>query len=330
MKNRNIILGFCLAILLAPLSSSFAEGKGDISCGSTLGPGNHVLHGNLMCNPGSGAAVLTLTTGAQLNLNGRTVSCTNGADGIGITITGTGVRLKNGRVRGCGTGILLSGGGGHRLSNLQVTDNVFGGAGGDGDGISVQGSVDNQFQNITSSENHSFGFRLTFSHRNTFKKTTVKDNVGPPHCGGYLLFGSNDNVIDDSHIARNGDVGIQVHSSDRNTIEDNKILDSNFMGRPTANILLLEDADENLIQRNNVSSTRFGIALDGINIGCKGGGATRIGCPETTGADNNIVRCNKANDNARFGFAQAPGNVGNVFIRNTARGNGLADFAIDP
>ncbi|XXF80220.1 right-handed parallel beta-helix repeat-containing protein [Myxococcaceae bacterium GXIMD 01537] len=323
MKNPSTILGACLAMLLCPVSAALAEGNGDITCGATLGAGRHVLRSNLRCNPGSGASVLTLTDGARLDLNGHTVSCSGGADTVGITLSGTGARLEDGRVKACATGILLAGGGEHRLRDLRVTDNT-------GDGISVQSSSDNRFQDIVSSKNGSFGFRLTFSHRNTFNETTVKDNVGPQHCGGYLLFGANDNVIADSHIARNGDVGVQVHSSDRNTLKNNKVVDSNFLGRPTANILLLEDADENTLQNNKLSSTDFGIALDGLNIGCKGGDATRLGCPETTGADNNIIRCNKANDNARFGFAQAPGNVGNVFIKNTARGNGLADFAIDP
>ena len=323
MKNASIILGACLSALLGPVSSALAEENGDITCGATLGAGSHKLRRDLRCNPGSGASVLTLTDGARLDLNGHTVSCAGGADTVGITLTGSGAKLEDGRVKECGTGILLTGGGGHRLDDLRVTRNTA-------DGISVQASSDNRFRDIVSSGNGSFGFRLTFSHRNTFKETNVKDNVGPQHCGGYLLFGSNSNVITRSHIARNGDVGVQIHSSDRNTLKDNKVVDSNFLGRPTANVLLLEDADENLIQDNNLSSTDFGIALDGLNIGCKSGGATRIGCPETTGADNNIIRCNKANDNARYGFAQASGNVGNVFIRNTARGNGVANFAIDP
>jgi hypothetical protein len=39
-----------------------------------------------------------------------------------------------------------------------------------------------------------------------------------------------------------------------------------------------------------------------------------------------VVSHNTANNNARYGIAQNPANVGNVFSKNTTAGNGVADF----
>jgi parallel beta-helix repeat protein len=325
MKNQNVMRKFCprgvtifMALLLTALGLSFKPGDlqaaaaSRVACGATLGAGNHELAANLVCNPGRGAAVLTLTTNAHLNMKGKTVSCNNGADGIGIKVTGTGVHITNGHVHRCGTGLLLEGGGNHHLSKLHVDGNLFSGAGGDGDGIVLRQSHNNHIKASTSSHNQSFGVNLVFSHRNTFEAMVVTDNVGPSHSGGYLLFGANGNVITASNISRNGDVGIQIHSSDGNTVSRNTVNDSNFFGQPTTNILLLEDADSNVISHNKVSSTVAGTALDGINVGCKGRDCTSLGTPETGGADKNRIESNTANNNARFGIAQAPGNVGNV------------------
>jgi hypothetical protein len=48
----------------------------------------------------------------------------------------------------------------------------------------------------------------------------------------------------------------------------------------------------------------------------------------TTGATGNIVAGNTADDESRYGIAQATGNDGNVYLLNSAKGNGVANYSI--
>jgi len=84
-----------------------------------------------------------------------------------------------------------------------------------------------------------------------------------------------------------------------------------------------------------VSATKNpAVTSDGINVGCKdvchcGLGGMGFSTP-STGATANIVFGNTADNEARYGIAQATGNPGNVYLLNQATGNGVANFAIDP
>ena len=101
-----------------------------------------------------------------------------------------------------------------------------------------------------------------------------------------------------------------------------------FPPGPAVNILLLGASTRNLICQNQLSAT-MPAADDGLNIGCKGTCSCGFQSP-TTGATDNLVLGNTADNESRYGFAQATGNSGTVYANDEATGNGVANFAIDP
>ena len=261
-----------------------------IPCPASLGAGNHVLDGNLGCNPGTGGAVVTLLAGAHLNLNGFTVSCGNGASGIGIRVTGTGVHINNGHVHGCGAGILLSLGGFHHLNGLHVDGNICCGAGGSGDGIVLILSNDNLINGNTVSFNQAIGVHLVSSSRNQLNTMIIRSNEGPPTCGGVAFFAhSNNNVISSSDISDNGDFGVFIDfTSNGNTVRSSTVVGTNFFGFPTPGIEVFGSGNtirgntasgngvgilvfgtSNLIQSNTALANVF-VDLDDVNPGCDG------------------------------------------------------------
>jgi parallel beta-helix repeat protein len=301
-----------------------------IGCGDTLGAGHHVLDSDVTCQtetcPTCVPVILTLTTDARLDLNGHQLQGLPGGAGTCLWLLGTGVLAENGRITGCNFGVLADGGGEHRLRRLTVTENNW--------GVQFTASSGNWVTDSDLSGNFGFGVGLQQSHANRFQRTIVNDTSGTALIGGYFLNASHDNVISHNVISRNECFGILLEDSSRNTIAHNQVTENSciFAGKPAVNIALRGDSDANVVQHNDASgadnATNVGPDGDGINIGCKDG--CGLFATATTGADGNVIAHNIANQNTRYGIAQATGNTANVYVANSATGNGVADFAIDP
>jgi parallel beta-helix repeat protein len=313
LARRGLRVATIVAALVIAAAASSPADAAHIGCGAVLGAGHHVLDSDVVC-PILGP-IVTLTSGASLDLAGHRIDGQLANISTCLLVTGTGASARNGQVTGCHWGVQLQAGSGHRLQQMSVVENNF-------VGIELDGSHDNDVRHSEVLGNNTFGFRVLASHENRFHQNVVNDNFGTGLVGGYFLETSHDNTISNSVVNQNVCFGILLADSSRNRITGNTVNGSSCTGTsPAGNIVLRGDSNENVIHNNDASGSPDG---DGINIGCRDGcGAT--GQP-STGADDNVVTHNTANNNARYGIAQNPGNTGNVFSKNTTTGNGVADF----
>jgi parallel beta-helix repeat protein len=299
-----------LALAGAPTEARAAH----LSCGDVLGAGRHVMDSDLVCSaPDFG---LELGSGAELDMQGREISFVGGG-GTGIRIAGTHARLSRGTIRRANVAIVVDGGGEHRITGMTITDN--------NDGILFDASSDNAVLLSSITANRNAGIELRDSHRNRFVALKVTDHAGTAMIGGFRLEGSHDNTIAFSDVSRNVCVGIHLVDSSRTTIHYN-VVDGTRCNHPAGTgvgIALGGSSTANSIRYN--SATRA--THDGINVGC------RDGCGFSTpsvGADDNVVTDNLAARNGRYGIAEEPGNLRNVYARNLAFGNGARDVALGP
>jgi parallel beta-helix repeat protein len=292
-----------------------------LSCGDSLPAGLHAMDSDLVCSSATSAFGLELTSGAELRMRGHSITFDVGGAGEGIRMTGTGAQVSGGRIFGTGTGIRVQGGG-HRVTGMAIDHNNF--------GILLDGSDGNALSLSAISGNFAAGVEVRNSSHNFLAGLTVNDQAGTSFVGGIELFASSDNVIVLSQVSRNACNGITVFNSSRNTIRYNAVDDNRCpASQPAANIAVFGASVANVIRNNSLSSSAPGMAADGINVGCKDGCAFQ---GQTTGADNNIVSDNVAQNNDRYGIARATGNAytPGVYEQNIATGNRAADFALDP
>lgn len=95
---------------------------GAVECGATIAPGSTVeLSEDL--GPCSAPFALRIEGPATLDLKGRTIAC-NGT-GIGVAVVGRRVKVRNGRIEECPTGVALVGRD-HQVSQLFIRNPVFG------------------------------------------------------------------------------------------------------------------------------------------------------------------------------------------------------------
>ncbi len=315
------------ALALAAAIPARAVGS-TIHCGDTLTAGSWLLETDLVCDSNSGLGVgLELTSGAALDLGGHSVGMTIGGSGTAIRISGTGATLQNGTVSSADIAIAITGGGGHHLSNLQIKNLVNA-------GLVLSGSSGNEISDSQVNGVAVNGIYLDGSDKNRLDKLVVDDTSGIGPATGIALVASNENVITRSVVLRSQCTGISLRDSSQNDLTFNTVQDTFvFLNGPAVDILLVGSSSKNLVLHNQVSATAVPpVTSDGINIGCKGGCNCGLGsyAAPSTGATQNVVVGNTADGELRYGFAQAPGNPGNVYAADEASGNGVADFALDP
>ncbi len=327
---RRVLLRSAAAAAAAlALAASPPAAASTIQCGDTLTAGSWLLETDLVCDSASGSGVgLILSSGADLDLGGHSVGMTIGGSGTAIEIAGTGASLHDGSVTSADTAVLVTGGGGSHLRNLQIADvNV---------GIWVKSSDGNDVSSSTVSAAAEDGVIVESSNRNRLDQLAVDDTSGIGPAAGIALLSANENAVTRSQVLRSQCTGVFVRDSGRNVICFNTVQDSSmFLGGPSADILLRDASTTNLVCKNQVSATQDpAVTSDGINIGCKDGCTCGLGGPgfstPSTGATGNLVLGNTADGELRYGFAQATGNPGNLLVADQASGNGVANFAIDP
>jgi parallel beta-helix repeat protein len=199
---------------------------------------------------------------SAVDINGTQQIIDCGGKGIGIRVADrTDVRIRGFEVRNCQTGILIEGGGNHRLSDLNVHDNVLvfdvTGLGSGGEGISLQNTRGNSVSHSNISSNR-FGLMLFNANDNRFTDTIVSANKGQsfrtPNVGYYLVNSSN-NLISQSRISDNRHFGVLLDGASSN----NQIV-GNMLSDAHAGIDLWAGSN-NLIRANAAVNNEYGIRL---------------------------------------------------------------------
>lgn len=178
-----------------------------ITCGQTLGPGgSFTIDASLSgC---TGAAALIVKS-AELNLNGHTVTCESESV-TGIRVQGTGSRVTNGTITGCGFGVELAGSGGHRVEKITSTDNTT--------GFVITTGSDNELTQNTASD-CDYGFVVQVSS-NRLNANIAKGNVV-----SFVVNGGTANELSDN-VAKDSELGFQISAESTalsgNTAEGNR------------------------------------------------------------------------------------------------------------
>ncbi len=198
-----------------------------IGCGATLGPGGKFkLDSDLIC---SADPALTLNS-AELNGQNHTLTCTS--VNVGIRITGTEAKLKNLNVTGCSVGVEVAGTGGHRVSDVNATNNSSLGfsigsnnnrlsentatgatLNDNGAGFVVAGDNNRLSENVANHNTHGVGIGPGTNNR--FSENIVTNN----DCHGIIVDGLN-TLVSENTANNNGCAGILVRGHD-NAIEEN-------------------------------------------------------------------------------------------------------------
>ena len=165
----------------------------------------------------------------QLNMRGHTISgaiktpsdCEvpppPGRDvGIGISVGGSDVEIRNGAVIHLNIGIQFKEGHDNHAHNLTVTGNCL--------GIQVFNSDNNQINGNNVSGNFTNGLELNHANNNAVISNVVNNN-GVKCCGasGIRLDTSSGNLIESNKIFANLTTGLRLAHSNNNFILDNKV-----------------------------------------------------------------------------------------------------------
>lgn len=298
-------------------------------CGTTITSNTTLNHDVGPC-PGDG-----LVIGASditLDLNGHDVYGLEGVpqvtgDGVGIFIDGHNkVIVKDGHltedseVRGFDAGVVMRGGGGHTVEDLDILRNqgpasTFGA--GEGEGIALWSSDDNTLQGNDVLDNGPWsGIGIYESNNNMVDDNKVNNNTyeaepvfANQNIGIRVGQNSSNNTLTDNEANNNGLDGITVFfGSTGNTIHDNNTHDN-----PRNGIRLFPNADANTVDANRASGNGAdwppGLHSAGIWIG----------------SDDNVVSDNKVNSNHTDGLVVYD-SINNTITGSTALGNGGTDL----
>lgn len=241
--------------------------------------------------PCLGDGLVLSANNVTVDLGGHTVrgAGTNpagAADQAGVRLDNVnGVTLRHGMVRDFFVGVLVKGGSRNTVTSVTATNNVGSGTTVYGEGIAMDGSINN-------------------------KITTNRVTFNGPYAGIDLINGSTGNLVSfndasDNHIPAPGqgpdgapgqeDSGIDAESgSSFNTYDHNQVLRNGFFGISLADRNIDNDRTTNNFVRNNGNI--------GVNIGGNGGhfvsgnvidhnGYEQFGPSSCQGCDDGIVMC---------------------------------------
>jgi parallel beta-helix repeat protein len=218
--------------------------------------------------------LIVANSNIEVNLAHHVITCHGDPSRDGIEIVNqTNVRITNGVVLECGTGIDVQGGGGHRITGLTI---VFGTAAGPpldfatsqiGDGIRLADSHGNRLRAINSQLNDGAGIRLVRSTGNELREVNTLNQT----TGVDLMLQSDNNVVRSSFAFDHNGPGFSVSMSTGNTFEANEG-DMNGGG-----LALLAGAAFTVIRANRFERNDI---LGGIRV--------------SAGATNNLLQANNA------------------------------------
>jgi parallel beta-helix repeat protein len=287
----------------------------DITKSTTLCPGNYTL------NDVAGDGLIRIkTSGIQLTLTGVTLRGDDSGYGVvarnvsNVTVTST--TAQRGILRGFRAGVFIEGGGGHRVTNLDVSNNRRRPlTGGGGDFLLVWPDFAEQL----AADQIGNGVLLK-----DVNGATIANNMARFQQNGVGLFGSQNVTVKDNNCSNNRGWGIHLHRSSNNTIvtnvaDDVNLADSTFChseqddGCDSAGILVIKASNDNTVRSNSFKRGGDGIFSGGREntthwgadrnkyIGNDVTGAKHLGI-EATFADSLLVENNVVHDASRSGI----------------------------
>lgn len=270
-----------------------------VGCGSVVTE-NTTLHADVGPCPDNG--LIVEAGDVKLDLSGHTIFGTgNVGDGAGVLVRDSrGVKVTNGTVRDFDGGVVIEGGGGNHVSEIEARDNIGHSEGHPpapgtlyGDGIAILGSSDNRIADNVTVNNGPFAgigvyersdsdhpsFTTAPAERNAIMNNVVEDNAfcrvdrttGSRFCdniGIRLEPGVGpENVVKSNEVRGNGLDGISLFAdTDENTLMHNLVEGNGFDGAvPGDGIRVF--GSHNQIHHNQVLGNRAG----GISVGRRTG-----------------------------------------------------------
>ena len=348
-----VVMAWCLAVGAGPAFASHVSCGDTISADTTLDsdlvncPNNGIV---------IGADDVTLDlNGHTIDGDGELQEdCPEGAFcdvGIDNTAGQTGVTIKRGAIRDFDVGIFVVGASENRIQRLSSADNSsFGMIVGDssesridhcgsvGDGVSgilMFDSRDNRIDHNSVTGAHGYAIPVFGSSDNRVEKNALDRN---DH--GILLDGSNDNDVKGNRISHSGGSSIDLGAASDNRVENN-VLSDNGDG------VILFEAHANQISGNSVTGTGsfgfpdtggFGVILDGADdnlvqrnavTGARGPAILVTSLESQGTADRNVVSQNVANSNVSDGILVDGDATATLLERNTADRNGDDGIDVD-
>jgi len=311
MKFRCTAVAAVTVLMTLGLAGTAAAGPP--GCGTTITTSTTLTANIGPCNQGG------LVIGADnitLDLGGKTIQGKPRAgDGFGILVAGhTGVTIRNGIVRDFDAGVVIRGGGANTVTQMTVRDNIgttsfSNSKSGRGDGITINGSSDNDIVNNTVLHNGPFG-----------GITILAALDGSNISANNVIQGNNVVGNDVPHDGVNEDDGIRIEgpNSPRTQIIGNTIRDSGLDG-------ISIFADQGTGFKNSHTVIRDNL-VEGNGFHDKGhrkgDGIVLFGSPTNPavgGADFSTVTLNRILGNAASGIRVASKN--NTLTLNYAHGN---------
>jgi len=203
-------------------------------------PGIWCLNSDLSTNIRRNAIIKITAAGVTLDLNGHTLSglpggTTTGAVGIFVSNT-TGVTVRNGAVRGFGTGVLLNGAAsaGHVIERLTVDQSRSIGIMAQGNGIVLR---DSRVTNTVSTAEDANAIAVKFDQSTniTIRDNQITNTQGNGISTGYALIVNNTSNADiEGNTIRGYGYGILADSSP-NLMVNRNVLWSGGFGITTQN-----------------------------------------------------------------------------------------------
>lgn len=288
-----------LGLALSPAALVGPAAAGHVACGDVIME-DTILDSDV--GPCTGTGLVIGADGVTLTLNGfRVFGTAAPGEGAGILVEDRqDVHIRNGTVQFFDAGVALLGGGGHRVNDMSVLDNVGSGATDFGDGIAISDSADNVIQVNTVRGNGIYSGIGVFgagSTGNLIHANLVEQNdlaASPTSSqqddGIRLEPGTSFNTVTENRVYDNGLDGIAIFfRSTDNVVRHNDVRRNGAHDRPHRQgdgIAVFNLANRNLIAQNNV----FDNGANGIFLR----GPTASGIAGAT--DNDVLRNRTGNN----------------------------------
>ncbi len=292
-------------------------GGGRIVCGQTV-MASITLRADL--GPCLGDGLVVKASNVTVDLNGHTITGAGsnpaGAiDQAGIHLDGVGsVTVRGGTVRRFFVGVLVKGGQNNLITHMTAAHNVGLGNTVYGDGIVLDGSVNNKvtFNNVVSNGPYT-GINMVHNGSNNYVagNTVTDNNIPTPNLGP-------------GGTAQNQDSGISNDTgASFNVIDNNVVLRSGFFGISLAGgpVTQKEKATNNVVRFSGNLGINAGTAGDGhyvANNVLTDNGHEQFGPSNSPGSDGGIVTCG-----ACFGPGAATTIINNYIANNVGVGISL-------
>lgn len=189
-----VMIRLPVCLVLAAACGDGGRGQGveerALRCGDVIGESALVRATTAVDARNCDGTAITVRAPANLDLDGRTVSCDGTAGTVGIRLVGRGARVANGTIENCEAGVTVEGAGGHTLENLAAIHNSGSKDVRASGGIVVQ-SDENVLHGVRARHNVPVGLQLIGNH-NLVAKSDVSENL---HMG-IAVFGAFNEVSD--------------------------------------------------------------------------------------------------------------------------------------